>query len=287
MIQFSEEIVRERLRQSLAHPLKTEENIALWWLGQAGFVIRTANTVMMIDPYLSDFLSKKYKGKVFPHIRMMEPPLLPDEVEELDCVLCTHRHSDHMDPETLPILAHAHSGCTFVVPKADQAWAAQLVGDEKRLTPINAGQRLKLSEGILVEAIPAAHEELKVNDAGEHHFLGYILTIGDITLYHSGDCIPYPGLQDELKKRPIDLALLPINGRDDYRRTRNIPGNFTLPEAVELCQSVGIPFMICHHFGMFDFNTVNIEDAQRTLQQISEVRTYFLAKIGVKYILSP
>jgi hypothetical protein len=46
-------------------------------------------------------------------------------------------------------------------------------------------------------------------------------------------------------------------------------------------------FVICHHFGMFDFNTVNIDGAQRTLQQISEARRYFLAKIGIKYILSP
>jgi hypothetical protein len=80
---------------------------------------------------------------------------------------------------------------------------------------------------------------------------------------------------------------LPINGRDEYRRSRNVPGNFTLVEAVELCQQTDIPIMIAHHFGMFEFNTVNVGDAECELQQIRGKKKYFLAKIEVKYILSP
>ena len=52
------------------------------------------------------------------------------------------------------------------------------------------------------------------------------------------------------------------------------------------CKQADIPIMLGHHFGMFDFNTVNVEEAERELEQIRENRKYFLVKTGVKYVLS-
>ena len=45
--------------------------VALWWLGQAGFAVRVGSHTFLIDPYLSDSLAKKYKGQQFTHQRMM------------------------------------------------------------------------------------------------------------------------------------------------------------------------------------------------------------------------
>src|SRR5258706_12672596 len=64
--------------------------IALWWLGQAGFVLRSARSIVYLDPFLSD--------------------------RPADLVLCTHEHWDHLDPETLPGLARASPQACFVVP---------------------------------------------------------------------------------------------------------------------------------------------------------------------------
>ena len=50
--------------------------------------------------------------------------------------------------------------------------------------------------------------------------------------------------------------ILPVNGRDEARRSQGVPGNFTLDEAAALCLRCGIPAMMACHFGMFDFNTV-------------------------------
>ena len=283
MVTITAQPYHESLRNVFQQPRADPANIALWWLGQAGFAFRYKDRVLMIDPYLSDFLARKYKGKEFPHLRMMAAPILPEEVPQLDVVLCTHSHSDHIDPETIPILAKNHSECVFVVPKAVQEKAAQFVAAKQQLLPINAGERIELGEGISVEAIPAAHEEITVNERGEHYFLGYILKVGAMTIYHSGDCTPYPGLEEYLHNRSIDIALLPINGRDEYRRSRDILGNFTLREAVSLCQQTNIPIMIAHHFGMFEFNTVNVEDAERELARIRGDLKYFLAKIGITY----
>ncbi len=60
-------------------------------------------------------------------------------------------------------------------------------------------------------------------------FIINILRFGTLKL--SGDCVPYAGLDVALAKRRIDIALLPVNGRDDFRRSHGVPGNFTVDEA--------------------------------------------------------
>jgi len=230
-------------------------SLGLAWLGQAGFAVRSAGHRWLIDPYLSDFLAEKYRGTEFPHVRMMQAPVGPSELQGLDWVFCTHRHTDHMDPGTLPLLARHNPECRFVVPRAEMEAAHRAGIPAGRVTGVNAGESLGLSESITVHVIAAAHETLKINERGEHHFLGFIFKTPTWTLYHSGDCVPYDGLVDELLRHQIDVALLPVNGRDEYRASRGVPGNLTFVEARDLCTAVRIPFFIPHHFGMFAFNT--------------------------------
>ncbi len=111
MIQKIEEKYTGRLKDSLRQPLPERGSIALWWLGQAGFAVKSNNTMLFIDPYLSDALAKKYQGQEFPHIRLMASPILAEEVTKLDFLLCTHRHTDHTDPEALPIIAQQNNAC--------------------------------------------------------------------------------------------------------------------------------------------------------------------------------
>ena len=88
-----------------------------------------------------------------------------------------------------------------------------------------------------------------------------VIDIAGFRIYHSGDCVPYEGQSQLLRQHGVDLALLPINGRDSHRLTNGVPGNFTLEEAIGLCSAAHIPAMVGHHFGLFDFNTINPDDA--------------------------
>ncbi|MHB9037412.1 MAG: MBL fold metallo-hydrolase, partial [Armatimonadota bacterium] len=95
--------------------------------------------------------------------------------------------------------------------------------------------------------------------------------MGSLTLYHSGDCVPYNGLPDHLREKRIDVALLPVNGRDSYRKNRGVPGNFSLAEAVQLCEDAHIPVLIAHHFGMFDFNTIDVNEARKKISSVGGI----------------
>lgn len=232
--------------------------LGLAWLGQAGFLLRLGETVVLVDPYLSDHLAAKYRGTRFPHARMMAAPIAPDGFPRVDLVVCTHRHSDHMDPGTLPVLSARHPGCRFVVPASERDHAEALGLDPARLVPASAGQALRPAGlDLVLSPIPAAHERLERDGEGRHRFLGYGIEVAGMRLYHSGDCIPYPGLVDAVRDLAPDMALLPVNGRDPVRAGAGIPGNFTLDEAVALCEAAAIPLMVPHHWGMFDFNTAD------------------------------
>ena len=104
-------------------------------------------------------------------------------------------------------------------------------------------------------------------------------------IYHSGDTVPYEGLQEELQRYQIQLALLPVNGRDELRRSKGIPGNFTLEEALDLCQRVGIAVLIAHHFGMFAFNTVNPELIVQAAETAAPGLRVSRARTSISYVI--
>jgi L-ascorbate metabolism protein UlaG (beta-lactamase superfamily) len=256
--------LRERLLDPRSGPRSGE--VTVHWLGQAGFVIEFNRFRMLIDPYLSNSLAEKYQGTKFPHARMTAAPILPDELDRLDVVLCTHGHTDHMDPATLQPLARRFPRARFVVPAAviDEAVKRCGVGMD-RLIAVNAGDRAEILDECFVSPIASAHETLDRDSNGNYPWLGYVIDAGSVRLYHSGDCIPYPGLEDALAAHAPHVALLPVNGRDAQRSGNGVPGNFTLDEAVALARNGGARAMIAHHYGLFDFNTISSDAIDRRI----------------------
>ncbi|HEY9595705.1 MAG TPA: MBL fold metallo-hydrolase, partial [Spirochaetia bacterium] len=260
--------------------------VTLYWLGQAGFAIRWRERTLLIDPYLSDTLGVKYKGRELAHERMMPVPVDPATLRGIDAVLCTHRHGDHMDPGTLPLVARGNPDCRFVVPEAERDQAIARGAPADALVVTDAGRSVAACDGVAVEAIPSSHETLSVDEAGHNRFLGYVLRLDGLTLYHSGDCVPYDGLEELLRRSAVDVALLPVNGRSSWLAERDIAGNFTLAEAADLCRAVGIPYLLCHHFGMFAFNTVDETAARSEISRMETPRAV-MAETGVSWVLGP
>lgn len=230
----------------------------LFWLGQAGFWIETGNHRILIDPYLSDSLALKYAGKKHPHRRMAPPVIKPEDLPRPDLVLITHAHTDHMDPDTLGPLSRSYPDVPFVVPAAHEALARERIGQSINLILADAGDHLDPLDGLALEVFPAAHEELQQDPRGHHLFLGYGIDTADLRIYHSGDSIPFDGLDTLVRSFEPDITLLPVNGRCAQRKADGIPGNFTLDEAISLSSESS--FLVPHHFGMFAFNTIDPDD---------------------------
>lgn len=229
--------------------------INLWWLGQSGYLVQWHGHHLLLDPYLSDSLTEKYRETARPHVRMTERVIAPQKLDFIEAVASSHNHTDHLDGETLIPLLQANPALAIVVSAANLQFAAgRLQVQPARLTPIHADGDPVTVGPFTFLAIPSAHESLETDENGEYKFIGYILQVGGQVIYHSGDACPYEGLVERLQRWHIDLAILPINGRDP---TRGVAGNFTAQEAAKLGKEIGAGLVIPCHYDMFEFNTVS------------------------------
>lgn len=264
----------------------SSDAVSLWWLGQAGFCLRHRDLRIAIDPYLSDSLARKYAGQRFPHLRMMPAPVPPSRLTMLDWVCCTHGHTDHMDPDTLGAIAACNLNCRFVVPLSERAKAIERGVPTDRLIGLRAGEEISLGPDARLAAVPAAHEERRQDADGNDLYLGYVYKLGGQVVFHPGDCVPFEGQDAWLVPHAIDLALMPINGRDALRAANGVPGNFHLTEAIGMCCGLGAGHMLGHHYGMFDFNTVDPEQSEREIARLRPVCEAALARGASRYVLS-
>src|SRR6185503_10375923 len=84
-----------------AHPTPSGV-VSLWWLGQAGFIVKSPNGVVLaLDPYLTDSCRAIGEQAGFDFARRFPPPLLPADLVGVDLYVMTHSHQDHFDPETV------------------------------------------------------------------------------------------------------------------------------------------------------------------------------------------
>jgi len=100
--------------------------------------------------------------------------------------------------------------------------------------------------------------------------------------YHPGDCAPYPDLPSHLRR--YHLYLLPVNACG-ARRAKGGPGNLIVEEALSLAAACGVEMVIGHHFGMFDFNTIDLAAARTRVVEEGEIARFFLAEWDLRYDL--
>lgn len=254
----------EALLEDIRQARRETDHFHLWWLGQSGFLVCWQERFLLFDPYLSDSLTRKYAGTEKPHIRMTERAVDPGLLDFIDVVTSSHNHTDHLDAETLGPLFEANPDLAMVVSQANRTFVAQRLGmPEDRFSCLEVGEQL--SHGpFTLHAVPAAHEQLDLDQEGRHPYLGFVASFGPWSIYHSGDTVLYEGIADQLSGFQLDLAMLPVNGRS---AARDVPGNLWGREAVQLARQLGISMVIPCHFDMFTFNT---ETPDEFLQQAGE-----------------
>ena len=229
----------------------------LWWLGQSGYLLQWRGKRVLIDPYLSDSLTKKYAATDKPHIRMSELVIRPELFKGINIVTSSHNHTDHLDAETLKPVLNNNPAIKFVIPEANRQFVSERVGCEKDFPMgLTDGGQLTI-DGFTFHGIPAAHNELERDESGNCKYMGYVIQFEKYALYHSGDTLWFDNMVDLLKPFAVDLALLPINGNSPERR---VAGNLDCREAARLGKEIGAKKVIPCHYDLFTFNTADVND---------------------------
>ena len=226
----------------------------IWWLGQSGYLVQWQNQHLLIDPYLSDSLTKKYAETDKPHVRMTEKVIQPQRLNFIDVVTSSHNHTDHLDGETLIPLIAVNPSLRMLIPEANRAFVTNRI-QQPLGYPIglNAGERVDISS-FSFHGIPAAHNNLERDEQGRCKYMGHVIQFGPWTIYHSGDTLWHEEILEALLPFEIDLAILPINGNKPERR---VAGNLNAEEAIRLAQLIGAKMVTPCHYDMFTFNTAD------------------------------
>ena len=236
---------------------RRDGNFRLWWLGQSGFLLQWQGVHVLLDPYLSDSLTKKYSQTDKPHVRMTELVIDPARLSFVDVVTSSHNHTDHLDAETLVRILTGDPRPKLVIAESNRAFAADRLSIDPAIpVGVDDGTTVEVL-GIRFSGVASAHETVERDDHGRARFLGYVLQFGEWVVYHSGDTIRYSGMAQKLRTFGVHVALLPINGRAPERR---VAGNLSGPEAAQLAKDISAKVVIPCHFEMFEFNTAPPEE---------------------------
>ena len=118
-----------------------EGEIFFWWLGQLGYLIRLGKLTLMIDAFLDADRPER-----------LQPAMLqPEDMRDIDYILGTHDHDDHIDRKAWRVIAKQLPKVKFIVPSplvADLAEELDLpqetISDAVRITL--SGQRRAMVE---------------------------------------------------------------------------------------------------------------------------------------------
>jgi L-ascorbate metabolism protein UlaG (beta-lactamase superfamily) len=148
----------------------------LHWLGHSGFYIESRKgTIVYFDPYQ-----------------------VQDGLPKADIILVSHDHFDHCSPADIRKLSKA--GTIVVGP---ESIASKLQGSVRA---IRAGGDLAIGD-IGIQAVPA-YNPAKPFHPKSSGFLGFVVAIDGMSIYHAGDTDMIP----EMKGIQADVALLPVGG---------------------------------------------------------------------------
>lgn len=244
----------ERLMDEIRGTLPPFGCVAVWFFGQESVAIKGSRTVVHIDPFYSNYLEVRGVKRAYPAL------LKPESITIADYCLITHEHEDHLDPWTLKVMAEQCPEALFMAPVSCRSKLESCGIRPERIIDALTGEWIELEgiggERIGIKPVPAAHEELETTGGDRaHRYVGYLLDINGVRVYHAGDTVVYPGFPEMLAAEAIDLGMLPINGRDYFRTSRGIVGNMNVREAAELADRVRMDMVIPLHYDLFAGNS--------------------------------
>jgi L-ascorbate 6-phosphate lactonase len=254
------------LAQEIIGAIAAPGSLRIWWIGQEGFVVKSPRLVVYIDPYLSGYAERITRGQPNEHVLIDPPPLKPEDVDHADLVFCTHDHADHIDPDGIPVIARRSPQARFVVPRCALETMLRLGVPRDRIQTLAGDDGLSI-DGVEVHAVPAMHERFDRDPVNGYPYLSYLIRLEGFNLFHAGDTIPYDGQVRRVAAHRIDLAFVPINGRDDFRHRLAFEGNFTCAEAVAFASDVRAALTVPMHYGKFTLNTGDVNEFRRLAQE--------------------
>ncbi len=239
-----------------------EQEIALTFVNHATFLIQIGGINILTDPVWSKRASPvSWAGPA----RVRDPGIGLNDLPEIDIILISHNHYDHLDLETLKQLNEKFSPKIFV-PIGDYELVRSIGYTD--IVELDWWEAIEIRPGFVVTFTPAQHQSNRGICDRQHSLWGsYMITAGERKIYFGGDT-GYSTHFKEINRRlgPLDLALLGIGSYEPEWFMRAIHMNPN--EAVIAHRDLGAKQSVGMHFGTFQLSGESIDQPLLDLEAV-------------------
>ena len=227
------------------------EKVRITWIGHASFFLQFAGHSVIVDPNWANWHG--------PVRRIRQPGLNLHAVPEVDLVLVTHAHFDHLHKPSLKIL---RSRAGIVVPRGS--------GSLVRRLGFPATHEMRIWDSLMFDEMevihtPSHHWGARFIHDTHRDYGGYIVRAGGKSVFHCGDSAYFDGFKDIAKRCEIDIALMPIGA---YESPSGRDVHMNPEEAVRAFADLGAKVLIPMHYGTFPLgNEPHHEPVERLLME--------------------
>ncbi|MEE2717111.1 MAG: MBL fold metallo-hydrolase [SAR324 cluster bacterium] len=235
----------------------------LTWIGHATLLIQFDGLNILTDPHLTERASPVSFGG---YKRHTPPGLDFDQLPEIDMVVISHNHYDHLDRGTVEQLYERQheNPPRFFVPLKQKAWFDDL--GIPNVVELDWGQSVEF-RGWQVHAVPVQHWSSRTPwDRNTVLWAGWVLEHPQFRFFFAGDTGYSQDFLD-LGQRfgGVDLAAIPIGAYEP--RWFMKAAHVNPEEAVKAHQDVRARFSVGIHWGTFQLTDEPMDEPPKRLQQ--------------------
>jgi L-ascorbate metabolism protein UlaG (beta-lactamase superfamily) len=238
------------------------EKDGILWLGHASVLIRLSGKTILLDPVFGEpsFIE-----------RYFELPTPIEKIKQVDYVLTTHDHRDHLDEPTIRAIAAKFPDAKFLAGIGSEDLLSEWTGDKNRVRTAGWYQQFAIdAEDLKITFIPVRHWSRRgLFDTNLRLWGGYIIEGADTTIYHGGDS-GYGNHYKEMAEvfPEIDYFLIGIGS---YAPRWFMKPNHNNPEdAWQAFQDSKAKYLVPMHYATFDMTDEPPGEPLKRLQKVAE-----------------
>lgn len=216
------------------------------WIGHSSFLIQIGNVNILTDPVFGDltFLFK----------RIMKPGIPFEKLPNIDYILISHNHRDHMDQPSLEQIKQFYPYVKVLVPQGDKKWFNQL--GFTRVVESTWWEKHEINtpdSSIAFTFLPAYHwSGRNFMDNNISLWGSWMIEIPGYRVYFGGDTAYWDHFKDIAENfGQIDIALLPIGPCTPTGWMSD--SHMNAKEAGQALIDLNAKYMVPMHWGTFYF----------------------------------